>query len=159
METLVLSLLYFEAVDAVAKAPVSLCSSSGRAFECFVNNDTSPSSTTSCEASFESREIAMDNEFVISQSCFDAGILDTLRCFPPTSIPSSISSLMFTNIVSGIIDQTPGLDICKSPERCASATSLGKILVRRCSANTCCPVLNKRPSAPLSTLSRLEIIS
>ena len=59
----------------------------------------------------------IDNELVISSSCFDAGILDTPRYFPPRTIPSSINSLTLTNIVSGIIDQIPGLVTCKSPER------------------------------------------
>ena len=71
----------------------------------------------SCEASFERSEIIIDNELVMSSSCFDAGVLDTSRYFPPRSIPSSINSLTLTNSVSGIIDQSPGLEICKSPDK------------------------------------------
>ena len=116
IETTVLELLYSEVVDAVANALVNLASSSGKDFECFVNNPTNPSSTISCDASFERREIIIDNELVISSSCYDAEILDTSRYFPPRSIPSSINSLTLTNIVSGIMDQTPGFVMCKSPE-------------------------------------------
>ena len=108
IEILVLVLLYFEVVDAVANALVSFCSRSGRDFEYFVNKETNPSSTISFEASFERRAITIDNELVTSSSCFDADILDTSRYFPPRSIPFSIRSLTFTNIVSGIIDQIPG---------------------------------------------------
>ena len=53
----------------------------------------------------------------MSSSCFDGGIRETSRYFPPRSIPSSIRSLMLTKTVSGIIDQIPGLVMCKSPDR------------------------------------------
>ena len=117
IEIFVPTLLYLEVVEAVENALVSFCSSSGRDFECLANNVTNPSSTISCEASFERSEIIVDNELVMSSSCFDAGVLDTSRYFPPRSIPSSINSLTLTNTVSGIIDQSPGLEICKSPDK------------------------------------------
>ena len=56
IDMLVLILLYLEVVEAVANALVNCCSSSERDFECFVNNVTNPSSTISCEASFDKSE-------------------------------------------------------------------------------------------------------
>ena len=51
----VLILLYLEVVEAVANALVNFSSSSERDFECLVNNVTNPSSTISCEASFDKK--------------------------------------------------------------------------------------------------------
>ena len=70
IDMFVFFLLYFEEVDTVENALVNFCSSSGSDFECFVNNEINPSRTTSCEASFESRDIITDNALVISSSCF-----------------------------------------------------------------------------------------
>ena len=131
----VLVLLYLEVVEAVANVLVNCSSSSGSDLECFANTATNPSSTTSFEASFDKSEIKTDKEVVISFSCFETLILDTSRYFPPRSSPSSSNSFAFTNIVSGIIDQTPGFEICISPDKWLSATSFGKTLVNKCSAN------------------------
>ena len=49
----VLVLLYLEVVEEVANAAVNFSSSSGRDFECFVNNVVTPSKTISWEASFD----------------------------------------------------------------------------------------------------------
>ena len=107
----VLVLLYLEVVEAVANALVNFSSSSGSDLECFANTATNPSNTTSFEASFDNNEIKTDKEVTISFSCFELLILDTSRYFPPRSNPSSSNSFAFTNIVSGIIDQTPGFEI------------------------------------------------
>ena len=82
-----------------------------------LNNETIPSQTISCEASFDSNDIITESEDVISSIDFDKGILEISRFFPPRTIPSSIRSFTFTKIVSGIIDQIPGFVMCKSPER------------------------------------------
>ena len=60
IDMFVLVLLYLEVVEAVANALVNFSSSSGRDFECFVNNVVNPSSTISCEASFDKSEIITD---------------------------------------------------------------------------------------------------
>ena len=65
IDTFVLILLYLEVVEEVANALVNFSSSSGRDFECFVNNVTNPSNTISCEASFDKSEIITDKELVI----------------------------------------------------------------------------------------------
>ena len=62
----VLILLYLEVVEAVVNASVNFSSSSGRDFECFVNNETNPSITISCEASFDKSEMITDRELAIS---------------------------------------------------------------------------------------------
>ena len=80
--------------------------------------------------------IIIDNAEDRSFSVLTDGILRTLRDFPLRSMPSSINAFTFMNIVSGKIDQNQRLVMWRSPERCASAISFGRVLVRRCSANT-----------------------
>ena len=138
---------------------VSLCSNSESLFVCFDNSCASPSITTSCEASFESNDIIIESEEVRSSRSFIDGILDTSRYLPPRSIPSSTNSLTLTKMVSGTKDQIPGFVIWRSPDRCESATSLGRVFVSRCSAKTFWPVLNSNPSAPLLILFTFVSIS
>ena len=103
--------MYFEEVDAVANASINFRSNSEEFLEYFDNNCVRPSITISCDASFEISEIKIDNADVKSSRFLMEEIRETSKSFPPRSIPSSISSLMFTNRVSGSRDQIPGFDI------------------------------------------------
>src|SRR5574342_1393509 len=125
-------LLYCGAVDVIANAFAIFSSTSVRFFEYFCKTVINPSIITSCEASLRSKDVSNEREVVRSSSVLIGGILVTPRNFPRRSIPSSMSSLMFTNIVSGKRDQIPVLVKCTSPERCESATSFGQVLTTRC---------------------------
>src|SRR5487761_1995724 len=102
---------YLGPVDIFAKQFASFSSTSGKFLEYFCNMVTNPSITTSCDASFMRRHVSIDKEVKRSSSELGDDVLVTPKNFPLKSTPSSISSLMFTNIVSGRSDHSPAFVI------------------------------------------------
>ena len=100
-------LLYRGAVDVAANALVIFSSISLRFFEYFCKIVTNPSIITSCDASLNNNEVSSAIDVASSSNVFIGGTLVTPRNFPLRSMPSSKSSLMFTNIVSGKSDHIP----------------------------------------------------
>src|SRR5574337_55327 len=98
---------YFGPADIFAKQLASFSSISDKFLEYFCNTVVNPSITTSCDASFMRRDVNNDNEVKRSSSELGDDVLVTPKNLPLKSTPSSISSLMFTNIVSGKSDHSP----------------------------------------------------
>ena len=119
-----------------------------RFFEIFPSTVGSSSITTSCDASLAIKERIIGSNTDKSSRVLGCGTRDTLRDLPPSCNPSSISSLRLRKTTSGMSDHIPGFVMCKSPDKCESATSFGRLFVSKYSARTFLPVLNNKSSAP-----------
>ena len=128
-------------------------------FENFPSTVAKSSTTTSCDDSFDNRLKIIGSVFPKSSSVFGAGVLVTPGHLPLSSIPSSINSFRFRNIVSGISDHNPRFDMCNSPERCESAISLGREFVSKYSARVFFPLVNRISSTPFRIFSTFVSIS
>ena len=104
-------------VDDIVKTSTNIFSISSVFFENFVSTAGRSSITISCDDSLDIKLNIIGNNFFRSSSVFAAEIRATLGHFPFSSIPSSISSLRLRNIVSGIKDHKPKLEMCNSPDR------------------------------------------
>ena len=128
-------------------------------FEYFASTGMRSSTTISCDASFEISMKNVESNVSRSSSVFVCGSLVTPRYFPCNCIPCSTNSFRFRKIISGMTDHRPAFDMCMSPAICASAMSLGSVLVSRYSVRTFFPLLNRRSSAPFFRFSTFVNIS
>src|SRR5574340_1151685 len=95
---------YLEVTDILAKEFAIFSSISEIFFEYFSNKPTRPSIITSWDASLTRSDTARERDVDSVSSQFGGGILVTTKNLTRRSIPSSTSSLMLTNIVSGKSD-------------------------------------------------------
>ena len=104
-------------MDDIVNTSNSIFSISDVFFENLPSTGARSSITTSCDDSFDTKLKIIGSNFPRSASVFGVEVRVTPGHFPFSAIPSSINSLRFRNIVSGISDHRPRLDMCNSPAR------------------------------------------
>ena len=124
----------------------------------FASSRGRPDTTTSSDASRDSRCSMMHTEAITSGSPPDLGMRDADACLPPMFMPPSRRSFMLANITSGRANHVPTFDMWMVPDMCLSATSFCSEPNMVFSTKTLRPALLIRFSMPPSTPSRLNSI-